>query len=119
MSMHLEGSAQRLTIFCGESDKAAHSHKPLHVEIVQRARKSRLAGTTVLRGVEGFGASSVVHTTRFLSMSEDLPMVLVIVDTKERIQAFLPQLDDLIEEGLVIVEDVTVLKYVGRPDGER
>jgi uncharacterized protein len=63
MSMHLEGSAQRLTIFCGESDKAAHPHKPLHVEIVQRARKAGLAGATALRGVEGFGASSVVHTT--------------------------------------------------------
>ncbi|HSK26559.1 MAG TPA: DUF190 domain-containing protein [Jiangellales bacterium] len=119
MTMHLQGSAQRLTIFCGESDKASHSHKPLHVEIVHRARKAGLAGTTVLRGVEGFGASSVVHTTRFLSMSEDLPMVLVIVDTPERIQAFLPQLDDLIEEGLVIIEDVTVLKYVGRPDDRR
>lgn len=117
--MHLDGPAQRLTIFFGESDKASHTHKPLYAEIVHRARAAGLAGATVLRGIEGFGASSVVHTTRLLSMSEDLPMVLTIVDTAERIQAFLPQLDELIDEGLVIVEDVTVTRYVGRAGRQR
>jgi uncharacterized protein len=69
----------------------------------------------VLRGVEGFGASNHVHTTRILSLSNDLPMVVLIIDNPDRIDAFLPQLDELITEGLVIVDDVEVLKYVGRP----
>ena len=99
----------------GESDR--HGHTPLHTEIVQRARAAGLAGATVLRGVEGFGASSVIHTSRLLTMSEDMPMVVVIIDTPDRIDGFLPLLDDLITEGLVVREPVDIIKYEGRqPD---
>ena len=110
--MKLEGHHKRLTIFVGESDR--HGHTPLATEIVQRAHRAGLAGATVFRGVEGYGASNHIHTTRILSLSDDLPITVVIVDTDERIQAFLPDLDELITEGLVILDDVEVVKYVGR-----
>ena len=110
--MRLEGPARRLTIFIGESD--SYDHHSLATEIVQRAHATGLAGATVLRGIEGFGASNHVHTTRILSLSNDLPLVVVIVDAREAIDAFLPELDALITEGLVVVEDVEVIKYVGR-----
>ena len=110
--MRLEGHQKRLTIFVGESDR--HGHTPLATEIVQRAHQAGLAGATVFRGVEGYGASNHIHTTRILSLSDDLPITVVIVDTDERIQAFLPDLDELITEGLVILDDVEVVKYVGR-----
>ena len=113
--MRLIGTAQRLTIMIGNSD---HWHsKPLFTEIVHRAHGAGLAGATVLHGVEGFGASSRIHTSRILSLSEDLPVVIVIVDSHERIQNFLPQLDELVTEGLVILEDCQVIRYVGKnPD---
>jgi len=111
--MKLEGHQRRLTIFIGESDH--HGHTPLATEIVQRAHRAGLAGATVFRGVEGYGASNHIHTTRILSLSDDLPIVVIIIDAHERIQAFLPELDELITEGLVIIDDVEVLKYVGRP----
>src|SRR5688500_7520241 len=111
--MRLEGHQKRLTIFVGESDR--HGHTPLATEIVQQAHTAGLAGATVFRGVEGYGASNHIHTTRILSLSDDLPMAIVIVDADDRIRAFLDDLDDLITEGLVIVEDVEVVKYVGRP----
>jgi hypothetical protein len=104
--------AQRLTIYVGESDRAGHG--PLYSEIVRRARAAGLAGATVLRGVEGFGASSVIHTARLLTMSEDLPMVVVIIDTPEHIETFLPELDELLTEGLVVRENIDVVKYAGR-----
>lgn len=110
--MRLEGTARRLTIYVGEED--SYGHKSLATEIVHRAQQAGLAGATVLRGIEGFGKSNHVHTTRILSLSNDLPIVIVIVDAAERIDAFLPQLDELITEGLVTVEDVEVIKYVGR-----
>ena len=110
--MRLEGHQKRLTIFVGESDR--HGHTPLATEIVQRAHRAGLAGATVFRGVEGYGASNHIHTTRILSLSDDLPITVVIVDTDERIQAFLPEVDELITEGLVILDDVEVVKYVGR-----
>lgn len=113
--MRLEGHQRRLTIFIGESDH--HGHTPLATEIVQRAHRAGLAGASVFRGVEGYGASNHIHTTRILSLSDDLPMAIVIVDRDEAIQAFLPQLDELIDEGLVILDDVEVVKYVGRPKG--
>ncbi len=110
--MKLEGHQKRLTIFIGEADQ--HGHTPLATEIVHRAHRAGLAGATVFRGVEGFGASNHIHTTRILSLSDDLPIAVVIVDTEDRIQAFLPDLDALITEGLVIIDDVEVVKYVGR-----
>ncbi len=110
--MKLEGMQRRLTIFIGESDR--HGHTPLATEIVQRAHAAGLAGASVFRGVEGYGASNHIHTTRLLSLSDDLPMAIMIIDTEARIESFLPQLDELITEGLVILDDVQVVKYVGR-----
>ena len=113
--MKLRGPARRLTIFVGETDQ--WHHKPVYTEIVHRAHGAGLAGASVLRGIEGYGASQHVHTTRILSLSEDLPVAVIIVDTAERIQAFLPQLDELITEGLVFIDDVEVITYAGRsPD---
>lgn len=112
MSGRVTGQAVRLTIHIGEHDR--HGHTPLHTEIVQRARAAGLAGATVLHGVEGFGASSVIHTSRLLTMSEDLPMVVIVVDTADRIDAFLPLLDELIGQGMVVRERVDVIIYDGR-----
>ena len=113
--MKLEGPAVRLTIFIGEDDR--WHHKPLYHEIVHRAHAAGLAGASVLRGVEGFGASSRIHTTRLLSLSEDLPMAIVIVDQEDRIRAFLPQLDELVTEGLVIIDPVEVIRHAGERSG--
>ena len=110
--MRLEGHQKRLTIFVGESDH--HGRTPLATEIVQRAHRAGLAGASVFRGVEGYGASNHIHTTRILSLSDDLPIAIVIVDTEEAIQRFVPELDELITEGLVILDEVEVIKYVGR-----
>jgi len=110
--MKLEGHQKRLTIFVGESDQ--HGHTPLATEIVQRAHRAGLAGASVFRGVEGYGASNHIHTTRILSLSDDLPIAIIIVDTDEAIQRFVPELDELITEGLVILDEVEVIKYVGR-----
>jgi len=111
-TMKLEGPGERLTIFIGESDQ--HGHKPLYTEIVERAHDAGLAGATVVRGFEGFGASSRIHTARILRMTEDLPVVVIIVDRVDRIDAFLPTLDELITEGLVVRENVEIVKYAGR-----
>lgn len=115
--MRLQGPARRLTIFIGETD--LWQHKPLYSEIVRRAHRAGLAGASVLRGIEGYGASSHIHTSRLLSLSDDLPLAIIIVDAKERIDDFLPQLDELITEGLVILDDVDVVRYVGRPGKDR
>ena len=110
--MKLQGPAMRLTIFVGESDQ--WHHRPVYTEVVHRAHAAGLAGASVMRGIEGFGATSRVHTTRLLSLSEDLPVAIVIVDTEQRIEAFLPELDELITEGLVILDPVRVIKYAGQ-----
>jgi hypothetical protein len=110
--MKLEGTAYRLTIFVGEDDQ--WHGKPLYTEIVHRAHAAGLAGASVLRGIEGYGASSRVHTTRLLSLSADLPIAIVIVDAEEKVRAFLPQLDELVSEGLVIIDEVEVIRYAGR-----
>ena len=115
--MRLQGPAKRLTVYIGESD--LHHHKPLYVEIVHRAHAAGLAGATVLRGIEGFGASRHVHTTRILSLTEDLPVVVVLVDEAERIERFALELEELVTEGLVVLDDVQVVRYVGRPAGDR
>ncbi|MEN3533942.1 DUF190 domain-containing protein [Microbispora sp. ZYX-F-249] len=112
--MRLHGPAQRLTILIGEGDQ--YRHRPLYTEIVHRAHAMGLAGASVFRGVEGFGASSRIHTSRLLSLGEDLPVAVVIVDVPERISAFLAELDELVTEGLVIVDPVEVYRYVGRAD---
>ena len=108
----LTGSALRLTVLVGEND--TWHHRPLYAEIVHRAHAAGLAGASVFKGVEGFGASSLIHTSRLLSLSEDLPVAVIVVDTEERIRAFLPQLDELVTEGLVVLDPCEVIRYVGR-----
>lgn len=114
--MRLTGQALRLTVLVDDTD--TWHHKPLFTEIVHRAHAAGLAGASVFHGVEGFGANSLVHTTRLLSMADDLPAAVVIVDTPDRIRAFLPQLDELGIEGLVTVDAVEIIRYVG-PDSDR
>ncbi|MFN2535894.1 MAG: DUF190 domain-containing protein [Pseudonocardiaceae bacterium] len=109
--MRLQGAALRLTIFVGDCDQ--WHRKPLYTEIVHRAHQAGLAGASVIHGIEGYGASSRIHTTRLLSLAEDLPVTIIIVDAEDRIRAFLPQLDELITEGLVIIDPVDVIRYVG------
>ncbi|MBX6385966.1 MAG: DUF190 domain-containing protein [Microbispora sp.] len=113
--MRLHGPAQRLTILVGESDQ--YRHRPLYTEIVHRAHAMGLAGASVFRGIEGFGASSRIHTSRLLSLGEDLPVAVVIVDAPDKITEFLAELDELVTEGLVMVEPVEVYRYVGREPG--
>ena len=115
----LTGRALRLTVYVGEDD--TWHHKPLYSEIVHRAHAAGLAGASVFRGIEGYGASSRIHTSRLLSLSEDLPVAVVVVDTEERVRAFLPQLDELVREGLVTLDECEVVRYAGRapaPEGE-
>lgn len=103
--------ALRLTVIVGES--AQWQHHAAFTEIVHRAHAAGLAGATVLRGVEGFGAAGHIHTTRILSLSEDLPVVILVVDEEKKIRDFLPQLDDVVTKGLVILDGVEVIRYVG------
>jgi PII-like signaling protein len=107
--MRLPADAELLRIFIGESDK--HNGRPLYEVIVEAARRNGLAGATVLRGTLGFGANSRIHTAKILRLSEDLPMVVEIVDQSERIAEFLPELDAMIGEGLVTLEKVRVITY--------
>ena len=111
--MQLPSEAQLLRIFIGESDR--HHGRPLHEAIVQLAREKGLAGATVLHGIMGFGAHSRVHTAKILRLSEDLPIVIEIVDQPDRITDFLPLVDEMIGEGLVTLEDIKVIAY--RHDG--
>jgi uncharacterized protein len=110
--MSLPGAALRLTVLIGEADQ--FHRRPLYTEIVHRAHQAGLAGSSVFRGIEGYGKSSHIHTTRLLSLSEDLPVSVVIIDTAEKIRAFLPQLDELVTEGLVLLDEVEVVRYVDR-----
>lgn len=107
--MKLEGEAQLLRVFIGESDK--WHGVPLYEAIVLKARELHLAGATVLRGPMGFGAHSRLHTVKVLRLSQDLPMVIEIVDTEEKISTLLPHIDQMVEEGLVTLEKVRVIKY--------
>jgi PII-like signaling protein len=111
--MHTLGEARLLRIFVGEKDRA--KGQPLYEYVVRRARESGLAGATVLRGIEGFGASSLLHTARLLRLSDDLPILIEIADKEERIQQFVDELDDIFDAagcgGLVTTEKVQVLVY--------
>jgi PII-like signaling protein len=108
----LEGEGKLLRIFIGESDR--WHGKPLYESIVLAAREHGLAGATVLRGPMGYGANSHIHTAKILRLSEDLPMVIEIVDVENRIHEFLPVLDEMVSEGLITLETVHVLRYRGR-----
>ncbi len=109
MSVQLPEDGCLLRIFLGESDK--WEGVPLYEAIVLKARELHLAGATVLRGPMGFGASSRLHTAKVLRLSEDLPMIIEIVDSREKIDTLLPHVDEMVREGLVTLEKVQVIKY--------
>lgn len=103
----------RLSIFVGETD--IWHHRPIYSEIVHRAHAAGLAGATVIRGIEGYGASSRIHTTHVFRLSQDLPLVVVITDSEDRIRAFLPQLHELDLSGLVMLDEVEAIRYRTAP----
>lgn len=105
----LTGEQTMVRIFFGESDR--WHHRSLETALLERLRKEGFAGATVFRGVAGFGANSVIHTTRLLDLSGDLPVVVEIVDSEEHIQKLLPILDEMLDDGLVTMENVRVLRY--------
>jgi PII-like signaling protein len=111
--MHIEGEAKLLRIFVGESDLI--NHAPVYEKIVLEARKAGLAGATVTKGISGFGASSRIHTTKILRLSEDLPLVIEIVDEEKKIEEFIPVLnrifDDANSGGMITMERVNIIKY--------
>jgi hypothetical protein len=115
--MSLPRDAMLLRIFLGEDDK--HRGRPLYEAIVSAARTAGLAGATVLRGPMGFGHSSRLHTTKILRLSEDLPLIIEIVDSEESIKAFLPTLEPMMSGGLVTLEKVQVLRYGADAEHER
>lgn len=112
--MELPHDSILLRIFLGENDR--HGRQPLYEAIVLKAREAHLAGATVLRGPMGYGKSSRLHTAKILRLSEDLPIVIEIVDSEEKINAFLPNLDVMMQSGLVTLEKVKVIQY-GPPKG--
>ena len=107
--MNIPEDGYLLRIFVGESDR--HGHRPLYESIVLQAREAGLAGATVLRGVMGYGKHSILHTAKILRLSEDMPMIIEIVDSLDNIEKFLPVLDELIKDGLVTIEKVRVIHY--------
>ena len=107
--MQIPRQAQLLRIFIGENDR--DNGRPLYESIVLRAREMQIAGATVMRGAMGFGHSSRLHTTKILRLSEDLPLVIEIVDSEDKISAFLPVLDAIMTSGLITIEKVRVVQY--------
>lgn len=102
------GGALRMTVYTGADDQ--FRHRPLYTEIVSRARRAGLAGASVIRGCEGFGGSGQIHTARILSLSDDLPLLVIIVDDEERIRTFLPQVQELVTKGLITLEEVEIVR---------
>src|SRR5215472_7486447 len=115
--MQIPEDAVLLRIFIGESDR--HRHQPLYEAIVLKAREMQLAGATVLRGPMGFGASSHLHTAKILRLSMDLPVVIEIVDSEQKINSFLPTLDAMMGGGMVTLEKVKVLHYRANPEPKK
>lgn len=107
--MNIPEDGYLLRVFVGESDR--HGLHPLYEAIVLKAREEGLAGATVLRGLMGFGRHSILHTAKILRLSEDLPMIIEIVDSLEKVERFLPLLDEMITDGLVTLEQVSVIHY--------
>jgi PII-like signaling protein len=109
-----ESTAKLVRIFLGESDR--WKGQPLYIAIVEAMRAAGLAGATVFKGIVGYGAHSVVHAARIVDLSSDLPLVIELVDTEEKVEAFLPTLDEMVSEGLVTIESVRVIAYkAGEP----
>ena len=115
--MKLEGTGLLVRIYLGESD--LWHGKPLYQAIVERLRERGLAGATVIRGIEGFGARQHLHSTRILSLSEDLPILVEAVDTEAKVRAVLPELDEMLGDGLITLERVEVIAYRAAPAPER
>jgi hypothetical protein len=111
--MKLAGKAKMLRIHFGEDDK--YKGKPLYQAIVEKCRELDIAGATVYRGIEGYGASTLIHRAHLLSFSPDAPIMVAIVDTEENIRKVLPFLDEVVDEGLIAMSDVDVIKYVHQP----
>jgi PII-like signaling protein len=107
--MKIEGKAKILTIYLGESDR--WHHRPLYQALVEKLREHGVAGATVLRGIEGFGKGSRIHTASLLRMSEDLPVMIKVVDREDRIASVLPVIDEMLSDGLVTIEDVDIITY--------
>ena len=112
--MHTNSEAKLLRIFVGESDR--YNSKPVYEDIILKAREAGLAGATVLKGIMGFGANSIIHTTKILTLSEDLPLIIEIVDELKRIEDFIPVINEIFENanigGLVTIEKAEVIKYI-------
>lgn len=105
----LDGEQVLMRIFIGEADR--HDGRPLYQALVETFRREKLAGATVLRGIVGFGAKSHLHTTHLLRLSQDLPIVVEVVDSQEKIDKVMPQIDTMVGEGLITMEKVRVLRY--------
>jgi PII-like signaling protein len=111
--MRMDGQATRLTIFVGESHQ--YHHRPLYTEIVHRAHQTKLAGAAVFRGIEGYGSAGTIHTARLLSLADDLPVMIVILDTEPRVRAFVDELAGLVSRATCVIEPVEVVRFL--PDG--
>ena len=110
----LVGENILMRIFIGESDR--HGHRPLYEALVELLRKEGLAGATVLRGVSGFGAHSVYHTQKLLDLSADLPLIIEVVDSQEKIDAVMPRIDEMMGGGMITLEKVSVVRYACDPN---
>lgn len=108
--MKLQGKAKLLRIYFGENDK--WQGQPLYKAIVEKCRELDIAGATVYRGVEGYGASTLIRRSHLLSLSRDLPLMVTVVDSEENIRRLIPALDEMVGEGLIALSDVEVIKYV-------
>lgn len=111
--MHTDSTGVLLRIFIGDSDR--YEHQPLHEAIINKARELGLSGATVLQGSMGFGANSIIHNDRVLVMSSDLPLVIEIVESREKAEKFLPLLDDMVQGGMITMEEVRVIAYRHNP----
>lgn len=107
--MKRSGGALRLSVFLREDDH--WHHKPLYAEIVHRAHQAGLAGASVLRGIEGYGVTERIHTSHFFRLNDDVPVIVVIVDTEQRIRNFLPQVEELVATGLAVLDEVETVQY--------
>ncbi len=115
--MRINTQAVLVRIHIGEADK--YQGKPLYKKILEVLRENSIAGATVLRGIAGYGKSTILHTASILDLSTDLPIVIEIVDQEEKINEILPKIDPLIENGLITIEKVTVIKYIANKNSDK